>query len=200
MSLYERYQAAEAKKAFFDGLARFQQVCPEIEKRGRVDYTHNGRRTAFNHALLSDIVREIKPALLAGGLTYRWEQKEADGVLSVTCIITHIDGHSERTSMSAKADTSGSKNEIQARGSTVTYLQRYTLIGGLGIGTAEQDVDGGPPETGVPADVADWVKKATTLDDLRIVWDGLDNEQKTRPALITLFSNRRAEISKPIKP
>ena len=100
MALYERFQAGEAKKAFFDGLARFQQVCPEIEKRGRVDYTHNGRRTAFNHALLSDIVREIKPALLAGGLTYRWEQKEDNGVLSVTCIITHTDGHSETTSVS----------------------------------------------------------------------------------------------------
>jgi len=44
--------------------------------------------------------------------------------------------------MSAKKDSSGNKNEIQARGSAITYLQRYTLIAALGISTADEDNDG----------------------------------------------------------
>ena len=44
--------------------------------------------------------------------------------------------------MTAPADTSGSKNAIQARGSTVTYLQRYTLLGALGLVTGDEDTDG----------------------------------------------------------
>ena len=45
--------------------------------------------------------------------------------------------------MSASPDTSGSKNAVQSIGSTVTYLQRYTLYSILGLASAEQDDDGG---------------------------------------------------------
>jgi uncharacterized protein (DUF3820 family) len=51
-------------------------------------------------------------------------------------------GHSESTTLSAAKDGSGNKNDIQARGSAATYLQRYTLIGALGLTTANEDVDG----------------------------------------------------------
>jgi hypothetical protein len=43
--------------------------------------------------------------------------------------------------MSGEPDTSGGKNNIQAKGSTMTYLQRYTLNLALGICT-EDDNDG----------------------------------------------------------
>ena len=59
----------------------------------------------------------------------------------VTCKITHELGHSEETSLSAPADSSGSKNAIQAIGSTITYLQRYTLLALTGLATHEQDDD-----------------------------------------------------------
>lgn len=41
--------------------------------------------------------------------------------------------------MSASADTSGSKNSIQAIGSTITYLQRYTLFSILGLASTDDD-------------------------------------------------------------
>ena len=70
----------------------------------------------------------------------RFEQDHTNGI-TVTCIVSHLDGHSESTTMSASADKTGGKNEVQAIGSTVTYLQRYTLIGSLGITTADDDMD-----------------------------------------------------------
>jgi hypothetical protein len=44
--------------------------------------------------------------------------------------------------MSAPDDQSGGKNAIQARGSTVTYLQRYTLLSAFGLVAADEDDDG----------------------------------------------------------
>mgnify|MGYP000541184124 FL=1 len=57
----------------------------------------------------------------------------------VTCILSHRDGHSEESSLSGPADASGSKNAIQAIGSTLTYLQRYTLVQALGLAAGDDD-------------------------------------------------------------
>jgi len=66
--------------------------------------------------------------------------------IEVTCIITHRDGHSERTTMVGPEDFSGFKNAMQSRGSSTTYLERYCLIGALGLVTADSDNDGGKPK------------------------------------------------------
>lgn len=133
MAMQERWDANNARKAYFEALTRFQAKCPVIKKRKA---GHN-----YMYAPLSDIVQQIKEPLQSCGLSFRFEQSHADAI-EITCVVTHVDGHSERTSMKADADTSGSKNTIQAAGSAVTYLQRYTLIGALGITTADEDMDG----------------------------------------------------------
>jgi hypothetical protein len=103
-------------------------------------------QTEYKYAPLADIVRQIKDACKACGLSYRWTFQDTKDELRVTCIITHLDGHSEETTMSSNADTSGAKNAIQARGSAIEYLKRYTLIGALGLSTSDTDVDGQLPE------------------------------------------------------
>lgn len=133
MLMQERWDANQAKKAYFDALTNFQKKAPVIKK---VKQGHN-----YKYAPLSDIVAQIKNALHECGLSFRFEQNHNEGI-EITCVVTHVDGHSERTMMKAAPDTSGSKNIIQAAGSTVTYLQRYTLIGALGISTADEDMDG----------------------------------------------------------
>ena len=60
-------------------------------------------------------------------------------MVRVTCIVSHQDGHTEETTLSAPADTSGAKNAHQAIGSAVTYLQRYTLKLALGLAAAKDD-------------------------------------------------------------
>src|SRR5690606_35194749 len=77
---------------------------------------------------------------------------------SVTCVITHELGHSERTTLSAAPDESGGKNSIQAVGSTVTYLQRYTLMAATGLAAKDMDDDGRkaePAETITAKQLAD---------------------------------------------
>ena len=95
----------------------------------------------YKYTPLPDIAEQIRQPLLKCGLTYRFEMDHGEAI-KVCCVVTHLDGHSEKTEMSAHPDKSGSKNDVQAVGSTVSYLQRYTLIAALGITTADEDMDG----------------------------------------------------------
>lgn len=142
MALQERWQAGLAKKAFFNALTEFQNDCPDLRKTKEVSFG----QTKYHYAPLGDIDRQIKALLKEHGLSKRWEIADSNNVIKVKCIITHLDGHSEATEMEATADTSGSKNAIQAKGSAIEYMKRYTLIGALGLTTADQDIDGRMPE------------------------------------------------------
>ncbi len=142
LAMKERYDAQQAKKAFFIALSDFQIACPEIRKGKEVSFGD----TRYFYAPLADIDRQIKQPLKDHGLTKRWDIQDNKDEIHVTCIITHIDGHSECTPMTANPDTSGKKNAIQARGSAIEYMKRYTLIAALGLTTTDTDIDGRLPE------------------------------------------------------
>lgn len=142
MALKEKYDANEAKKLFLTAMANFQSECPPLEKTKLVKFeTRTGGTTKYNYAPLGEITATIKDALKKNNLSYRWEIDDSSEFIVCICIVSHSSGHSEKSTMRAGKDTSGSKNEIQSRGSTITYLQRYTLISALGISTADEDTD-----------------------------------------------------------
>lgn len=136
MEMQAKWEAKEASKAFKLAMVDFQAKKPKLVK---TEKAHNSK---YNP--LPKIQESIDPVLSECGLTYRWEQEEVDGRIRITCIISHILGHSERTFLTAPADTSGSKNAIQSIGSTVSYLKRYTLEGALGL-SSDKDDDGNKP-------------------------------------------------------
>jgi hypothetical protein len=141
MDLKERHDATIARKAFFEAFTGFQAQCPDIRKAKAVEFGN----TKYTYAPLADITRQIGKVLKENELSYRWEIEDSGQEIKVTALVSHILGHTERTTMSANPDTSGSKNPIQARGSAIEYLKRYTLIGALGISTADSDIDGRLP-------------------------------------------------------
>lgn len=138
MDLQERWENREAEKAFNIAISEFQTSCPTIIKRKEM---RTGSGTSL-YAPLGDIVEQIKEVLAKCRLSFRFRVQDEGGQIIVTCIVAHALGHSEETTMRGGADTSGAKNAIQSIGSTVTYLQRYTLIGALGLTTADEDMDG----------------------------------------------------------
>ena len=141
MGLQERWQANQSRIAFLEAMSQFQNRCPVLEKTKKVAFG----TTKYAYAPLGEIAATIKETMYQCGLSHRWEIKDTDTLIMCTCIISHRDGHSESTTMSAGKDASGSKNEIQQRGSTITYLQRYSLIAALGISTADEDNDAQTP-------------------------------------------------------
>ncbi len=143
MELQRQWQADQAKSAFFGALTKFQSECPDLRKTKAVEF--NGK-VQYKYAPLADIDRQIKDLMHSCGLTKRWEIQDDKTDIAVTCIITHIGGHSESSTIHSSPDPSGSKNAIQARGSAIEFLKRYTLTSALGITTADEDIDGRMPK------------------------------------------------------
>jgi len=146
MALQERWDAQQAKKAYFDALSQMQAEMPIIRKLSTASFaTKSGGNMSYAFAKLEDIVEQMKPFLKKFGFSFRFEQSFDNGIF-IKCIATHKDGHSEECSMVGGADMSGNKNPLQQVASSVTYLRRYTLTGVFGISTADADIDGRLPD------------------------------------------------------
>ena len=143
MALQERWEANEAKKAYVKAMAEFKANPPKINKDRRVSFKmKTGGKTEYSHASLGNVTEKINSGLGEHGLSAAWSTDQNGASIKVTCTITHSKGYSENTSLVATADTSGTKNNIQAIGSTISYLQRYTLLALTGLATQDQDDDG----------------------------------------------------------
>jgi hypothetical protein len=129
--LKERIDANMAKKAFDAAVAEAKATIPPAEKNAT---GHNNKRYADFYAY----AKVVDPIISALGLSYRFRTVQTDRI-TVTCVLTHEGGHSEENSLSGPPDASGSKNAIQAIGSTLTYLQRYTLVQALGLAASNDD-------------------------------------------------------------
>lgn len=144
MDLQERWEKNEARKAFVSALGSFKASPPSIVKNKHVAFdTSKGGRTEYDHATLDQVSEIIGKALSEHGLSHTWKINQDDNAaVQVTCVLTHALGHAEETTLRAMPDNSGGKNLIQQIGSTVTYLERYTLLAATGLAAADQDQDG----------------------------------------------------------
>jgi hypothetical protein len=131
MNLQERWEASQARKAFDEAISAAKADIPPIERTGK---GHNDKR----YATFAAIAKVVDPIISQHGLSYRFRTTQGDRI-SVTCILSHKSGHFEETTLSGPPDASGSKNAIQAIGSTLSYLQRYSLIQMLGLASADDD-------------------------------------------------------------
>lgn len=161
MELQERFEKREAEKAYHVAMTAFKANPPKIEKNAHVNYTHSKGTTDYKHATLSNVTTKINMALSEHGLSAAWTTSQEKGI-AVTCKITHIMGHSESTTLEAAADSSGGKNAIQAIGSTVTYLERYTLLALTGLATHEDDDGAGSEDIYIDeeqmATINEWIE------------------------------------------
>jgi hypothetical protein len=109
-----------AEAAFNAAFAVMQTEIPEIEEKGRVT-------DRYTYATNEDIQETLRPILGRHGfsLTFRSEYPTPDAI-KVIGILMHRDGFSRSSEFVASADTSGSKNAVQALGSTLSYGHRYT--------------------------------------------------------------------------
>ena len=152
MDLQERHEKNQARKAFDAAIAAAKsQIKPVAKNRTG----HNNKR----YADMAAFAKAVDPVLAAHGLSYRFRSDQANGSIHVTCILSHRDGHAEETTLASGADTSGGKNSIQAIGSALTYLSRYSLTMALGLAASEDD-------DGAGADAAEPISEEQ-LQDIR---------------------------------
>lgn len=143
LDLQQRFEEREAEKAMVQAMSAFKREPIEIYKRKGVGYhTKEGDFIGYKHAQLSDVTDAITPAMARHGLSFGWDVEQNGNQITVHCIVTHERGCSKKVTMVGAPDTSGKKNAIQQVASTVTYLQRYTLLAVTGMSTKDEDDDG----------------------------------------------------------
>ena len=142
LDLQEKWDAQQAKKAYHKAMAAFKENPPSIEKDKHVKFSTSKGTMDYHHASLANVCEKINKALSPHGLSAAWKTKQ-NGMITVTCVITHELGHSEEVTLSGKEDNTGLKNSIQAMASTVNYLQRYTILLATGLAAHDQVDDDG---------------------------------------------------------
>jgi hypothetical protein len=172
IGMQERILAHQARAAFNAAFSVMQGELPAITEKGRTD---KGK-----YARLEDIVARVRPILERHGfaLSHRTEWP-GNGTVKVVGILTHREGHERTSEFISAADTSGSKNAVQALGSTVAYGRRYTTKDLLLIVTRGEDDDADSADAAkapaVPEGFDDWAADmeataGTSVEDFRTAW------------------------------
>ena len=141
LAMYERIMDRNAQMAFSSAFAEMQSELPVITERGEIKDRDGKFRSGY--AFFEDINDAIKPILQKHGFAIMFKTKTVKDTASVTAILMHKGGHREAGEpVELGADTSGSKNSVQAIGSSVSYAKRYGLLAMLNITTRGEDDDG----------------------------------------------------------
>lgn len=172
--------ARQAKMAFDAALSAMQPELPVVDRRGKIIIRDKNDKVTIiqstPYALWEDINEAIRPKLKEYGFALSFRSGLAeDGRVTVTGILSHKDGHREETMMTLQHDSTGSKNAVQAVGSSLSYGKRYTATALLNITTKGEDDDG----------------KAAGAD--QVVSDGQANQ------LTALITETKTDINKFLK-
>jgi len=165
-ALQQRWEADQAKREFVMAMAEAKADAPEIIKEKLVEF----KTTRYFHATIGNVVTTIVPWLAKHGFSHRWSTRQENGLVYVTCVLTHERGHSETCELFAAPDESGGKNLIQALVSTKTYLERHTLLAATGLATSDEDDDGRAGGSGIDLEEAavrnQWRAHLEKIDDI----------------------------------
>lgn len=136
LDMRDRLQAESAKGAFAAAFAAASAEFPSIPLNGKGDKNKP-------YALLKDIIGGTRPILSRHGLALSFGVESHPDRVIVTAELMHIAGHSKTTSIELPKDQTGSKNAVQAVGSSQTYGQRYTAQAILGLSLGDDTEDDG---------------------------------------------------------
>jgi hypothetical protein len=135
LQMQERIMERQARASYMSALADMQLDLPEIPENGK-------GHVNIKYALWEDINELIRPVLGRHGFSLSFRTGQQDGKISVTGVLSHREGHSEETTMQLPTDTSGSKNAVQAVGSSTSYGKRYVAQALLNLTSRNEDDDG----------------------------------------------------------
>lgn len=164
IEMQERILRYNARAEYYAAFAAMQPEIPTIDEKGAILV---GGEVRSRYATNEDIQEAVKPILQKHGfmLSFRTEFPDKTTV-KVIAVLAHRSGHFEQTEFISAADTSGSKNSIQALGSAQSYGQRYTTRALLNIASrfnGDKDDDGhgvsraGKPDVEIPQGYQDWL-------------------------------------------
>lgn len=122
-------------------LAMELPTIPKNHKISFIDKTNNLQEREYADRV--DIESVLDPICRKHGFSKEYSTDTIDGKAAQILIVRHVTGHKEAyKSPYMPLDTTGSKNNNQAAGSTAEYGKRYVLIGAFNIIGVDKDDDG----------------------------------------------------------
>jgi hypothetical protein len=146
-ALVHRSEDRRAHAAFNRAFAQFHDECPAIIKNKDAKIaTKSGSGYGYTYADLPGIANTIKAPLRNNDLTYTWDSSTNDkGVLSCTCRLVHVDGHSIVSTFQCPTDSASGSSAAQKYGAALTYAKRQSLVSILGLTSCDEDTDAARP-------------------------------------------------------
>ncbi|WP_019219013.1 ERF family protein [Bartonella florencae] len=140
LELREKEIKRQERQNFVHDLSTMQMEYKEIQKNATNPHTNS------QYATLDKYLDAIKDSLskYRFSLFSRIKEQNSNGI-TVEMTLKHISGNEISTQGTFPFDATGSKNNIQAVGSTITYARRYLLGMLLNVASKEDDTDGNPP-------------------------------------------------------
>jgi hypothetical protein len=131
---------------FREAKKNFLKAVPRLYKNREANFGETSRGAqgaSYRFSDLDNLINTVKGAEADAGLSHDWKTSYDDkNNLVITCILSHVGGHSETDTLKWPPDKSGGKTDIHAMKSTVSYLRRATLESVLGLSQGGDDNDG----------------------------------------------------------
>jgi len=170
MAMYERLKAKEAELAFNGAKARILKKLAGIKivkNRPVLSESDNGKQRgaveAFKYAPLEEIDKHLRPLLAEEEMDLSYSDEPWDGGILIRGRLKHLPGgHYEDSFMPAPPDTTGGKSNVQAVGSTNSFLRRYVACNIFNIVVVGDDDDGngGTIDEAQAKTIVELIKKA----------------------------------------
>jgi hypothetical protein len=183
MDLEERWRKAAAKRAYVAAFTKFKKNMPDVVK----DLLN--KQYGSDYSSLANLVNTTNRALGEYDLNANWRPDQSADGIRVTCVMTHVDGHSEEVTLIGPPDTSGTKNPLQGIKSTLTYLEGATFQAITGVVARSKVLNpdddgngtGGKAEVQKPEGYDKWNADMTALaeegtDKLQAAWSKSSDE------------------------
>lgn len=145
LRLQREIMADHAKAEFNEAYTRLTGRIPPVEKNGKITL---GVKGEVSFATWEDINAIIQPILREENFGLTYSSRQDGDIIVVIGTLVHMHGHSITAEAGGPPDTGPGRNQLQAIGSTITYLKRYVTEMLLNIVRKGQDDDGtgGPPQ------------------------------------------------------
>lgn len=143
LDMQRQIEERDARKAFDHHFLALQHDLPAIRQDGKIVIPAKEGRAGQStpYATFNNIMKTISPLLFKHGFTLSFATEPAGERLLVTGTLAGH-GHSRTTAFPLPAETSGSKNNVQGWGSSMSYGKRYCTIALLNIiSEAREDAD-----------------------------------------------------------
>ena len=145
LDMQKEIRAEEARISFTEAFIEMSAELPVINAKGRIEIEgksgKKGQSTPF--ATFNEINKVTKPILHRYGFALWCEPDFApDGRIIVHGHLDHRGGHGKTCSISMPLENSGSKNNVQGIGSSLSYGKRYCAVALLNlVSEAQEDKD-----------------------------------------------------------